>query len=84
MKVKVLGMGCAKCQKLYAETEKAIAAAGVAAGLEKVEKLDEIMKYRVMMTPALVIDDEVKASGRIPTTGEMVTWLIDAAAKAQG
>jgi hypothetical protein len=75
MKVKVLGMGCAKCQKLYAETEKAIAAAGVAAGLEKVEKLDEIMKYRVMMTPA---------SGRIPTTGEMVTWLIDAAAKAQG
>jgi hypothetical protein len=42
------------------------------------------MKYRVMMTPALVIDDEVKASGRIPTTGEMVTWLIDAAAKAQG
>jgi hypothetical protein len=56
----------------------------VAAGLEKVEKIDEIMKYGVMMTPALVIDEEVKASGRIPNTAEMVSWLINAAAKEQG
>jgi small redox-active disulfide protein 2 len=84
MKIKVLGTGCAKCQKLYAETEKAMATAGVAAGLEKVETLDEIMKYRVMMTPALVIDEEVVASGRIPSTAEMVTWLTNAAAKERG
>jgi small redox-active disulfide protein 2 len=84
MKVKVLGTGCAKCKKLYAEAEKAIASAGVTAGLEKVEKLDEIMKYGVMMTPALVIDEEVKASGRIPNSAEMVTWLINAAAKERG
>jgi small redox-active disulfide protein 2 len=84
MKIKVLGTGCAKCKKLYAEAEKAIASAGVAAGLEKVEQIDEIMKYGVMMTPALVIDEEVKSSGRIPSTAEMVSWMTTAAAKEQG
>jgi small redox-active disulfide protein 2 len=81
MKVKVLGTGCPKCRKLYAEAEKAIASAGVAAALEKVEKIDEIMKYGVMLTPALVVDEEVKVSGRIPGVAEMVTWLTTAAAK---
>ena len=45
MDVKVLGTGCAKCKKLYAEAEKAVAASGVAASLLKVEKIDEIMKF---------------------------------------
>lgn len=81
MKIKVLGTGCAKCKKLYAEAEKAVAASGVAAELEKVEKIDDIMKYRVMMTPALVINEEVKASGRIPPSGEIVSWITTAAAK---
>ncbi len=75
MKVKVLGVGCAKCKDLYHEVEKAIASAGVAAGLEKVEKLDEIMKYEVLVTPALVLDEEVKASGRIPPVAEIVSWI---------
>jgi small redox-active disulfide protein 2 len=81
LKIKVLGTGCAKCKKLYSEAEKAIAAAGVEAELEKVEKIDEIMAYSVMMTPALVIDGEVKASGRVPPVPEMVTWLVNAAAR---
>jgi small redox-active disulfide protein 2 len=80
VKVKILGTGCVKCKKLYAEAERAISTSGVAAELEKVEKIDDIMKYRVMMTPALVIDDEVKASGRIPSTAEIVSWLTTAAA----
>ena len=80
MKIKVLGTGCPKCKKLYAEAEKAVAAAGVAADLEKVEKIDDIMKYGVMMTPALVIDEQVKASGRIPAVKEMVAWITAAAA----
>lgn len=82
MKVKVLGTGCPKCKKLFAEAEKAVAASGVAAELEKVEKIDDIMKYGVMTTPALVIDEEVKASGRIPASAEIVPWLTTAAAKA--
>lgn len=81
MKIKVLGTGCAKCKKLYAEAEKAIAASGVLVEIEKVEKIDDIMKYAVMMTPALVIDEEVKTSGRIPPASEIVTWITTAAAK---
>ncbi len=75
MKIKVLGTGCAKCKKLYAEAEKAIAASGKPVELEKVEKLDEIMKYGVMVTPALVINEEVKSSGRIPSVSEIVNWI---------
>jgi len=82
MKIKILGTGCPKCKKLYAEAEKAVASSGVAAELEKVEKIEEIMKYGVMMTPALVIDEEVKASGRIATAAEIVTWITTAAARA--
>jgi small redox-active disulfide protein 2 len=78
--IKVLGTGCAKCKKLYAEAEKAIAASGQQPTLEKVEKLDEIVKYGVMMTPALVINGEVKSTGRIPATSEITAW-ISAAAK---
>ncbi|HEY5957221.1 MAG TPA: thioredoxin family protein [Polyangiaceae bacterium] len=75
MIVKVLGTGCAKCKKLFSEAEKAIAAAGANVALEKVERIDEIMKYGVMTTPALVIDGEVKSSGRIPPASEIATWL---------
>lgn len=78
MNIKVLGTGCAKCKKLYAEAEKAIAVSGAVPTLEKVEQIDEIMKYGVMMTPALVIDDEVKSSGRIPSTAEIVSWIAEA------
>jgi len=75
MKIKVLGTGCPKCKKLYAEAQKAIASSGVKADLEKVEKITEIIKYGVMSTPGLVIDEEVKASGRIPNCDEIVSWI---------
>ena len=81
MKIKVLGIGCEKCKKLYAEAEKAVAALGVPAKIEKVEKIDEIMTYGVMATPALVVDAEVKCAGRIPTSAEIVSWIATAAAK---
>ena len=75
MKIKVLGTGCRKCDKLYSEAEKAIAASGVQADLEKVERIEEIIKYGVMVTPGLVIDEEVKASGRIPRSSEIIDWI---------
>ena len=81
MDVKVLGTGCAKCSKLYAEAEAAVAQAGVPATLAKVEKLDEIIGYGVMMTPALVVDGVVKSSGRIPKAAEIVSWIRAAATK---
>ena len=81
MEIRVLGTGCPKCKKLYAEAEQAIAHAGIPVTLTKVEKLDEIMDYGVMMTPALVVAGEVKCSGRIPKAAEIVTWIMTAAAK---
>jgi small redox-active disulfide protein 2 len=79
--VKVLGTGCAKCRKLYEQAEKGVAEAGVTVNLAKVEKLDEIMAYAVMMTPALVVNGEVKSTGRIPATSEIAAWIKDAAAQ---
>ena len=81
MDVKVLGPGCAKCRKLYEQAEKGIAEAGVAVNLVKVEKLDEIIGYAVMMTPALVINEEVKSTGRIPSPSEIAGWIKAAAAE---
>jgi small redox-active disulfide protein 2 len=81
MQIKVLGTGCAKCKLLYGEAEKAVAASGLPVELTKVERIDEIMKFGVMVTPALVVDGEVKASGRIPKAAEIVSWIATAAAK---
>jgi small redox-active disulfide protein 2 len=75
MKVKVLGTGCPKCKSLYAEAQKAISESGVSVELEKVENIDDIVGYGVMMTPALVVDEEVKASGRIAKASEIVSWI---------
>ena len=79
MKIKILGTGCSKCKKLYAEAEKAVAASGVVVELEKIEEIDAIVKYGVMMTPSLVIDEVVKASGRIAPASEIVSWITAAA-----
>ncbi len=65
MKVQVLGPGCAKCKQLAANAEKALRDLGIAAVVEKIEDVQEIMKFRVLSTPALVIDGTVKSSGRV-------------------
>jgi len=82
-KLQILGTGCAKCQKLAAETKAAADAMGIPYTLEKVTDIQEIMKFSVMMTPALVVDGEVKVAGRIPSAGEITTWLATAAEKAE-
>jgi small redox-active disulfide protein 2 len=75
MKLKVLGTGCANCQRLHRNVEAAIADAGLAATVEKVEGMAEIMAYGVMRTPALVIDEQVILSGRVPSPAELVRLL---------
>ena len=79
IEVKVLGAGCTRCSKLYAEVERAIDQAGVVAMLDKVETLDEIMDYGVMVTPALVIAGTVRSSGRVPSASTIAGWLTEAA-----
>ncbi|SHJ70848.1 thioredoxin family protein [Tepidibacter formicigenes] len=65
MVIKILGGGCKNCQVLYKNTQKALEELGVEATIEKVEDFKEIMKYGVMKTPALVVDEKVKISGRV-------------------
>ena len=81
MEVKVLGPGCSKCQKLYDDVHKALRFVGLQAKVSKVESTEEILGYKVLITPALVVNGEVKAAGRIPDLAEMTTWFTTAAIK---
>ncbi|AQT67141.1 redox-active disulfide protein 2 [Anaerohalosphaera lusitana] len=74
-KIKVLGTGCPKCKKLAENAEAAAKTAGVEYELEKVTKLNDIMAFGVMVTPGLVIDGEVKASGKVPSVDDIVAML---------
>jgi len=65
-KIQILGTGCPKCAKLATNAEAAAAALGIEFELEKVTDINDIMRFGVMMTPALAIDGEVKAVGKVP------------------
>lgn len=71
MKIEVLGSGCAKCTQLYDNVRKALDLAGKQADVVKVQDLPTIMKYGVMSTPALVIDGQVKFSGKLASPEEI-------------
>lgn len=67
MKIQVLGPGCAKCKQLTANAQRAVLELDLEATVEKVEDVREIMKYRVLSTPALVVDGTVRSLGRVLT-----------------
>jgi small redox-active disulfide protein 2 len=75
MDIKILGTGCARCQRLEQLTRDAAAAQGLTIEVEHVQEPAEIMKYPVVGTPALVINGTVKAAGRIPSPRELADWL---------
>lgn len=75
MLIKILGSGCPKCNRLEQLTRAAVAELGLEASFEHVREMDKIMAYPIMTTPALVIDEQVMASGRIPGKDELLTWL---------
>lgn len=74
-KLEVLGPGCAKCGKLAELTAKAAADLGIECEVVKVTDLNEILKRRIMLTPALVVDGVVKCSGRVPGVDELKTMI---------
>jgi small redox-active disulfide protein 2 len=74
-KIQVLGTGCAKCKTLAEHTEKAAKELGIDCTIEKVADLKEIMKFGVMVTPALVVDGKVKIAGKVPTPDEIKSML---------
>jgi len=75
MDIKILGSGCRNCKKLEEQTKKAVEELGIEAVIEKVEDFKKIMEYGVMQTPALVVDEDVKVSGKIPKVEEIKEYL---------
>jgi small redox-active disulfide protein 2 len=76
--VKVLGSGCANCQKLEDSARAAVTGLGVEAKIEKVTDIAGIMSYNVLSTPGLVINEKLVSSGRLPSEAEITTWLTNA------
>jgi small redox-active disulfide protein 2 len=76
--IKVLGPGCANCERLEQTAKKAVQSLAIEAEIVKVTGYQEIVDHGVLNTPGLVINDEVVSSGRIPSEAEITTWLADA------
>ena len=78
MTIKVLGPGCARCKATVEAAKKAVAELGITSGIEKIEDVETIMRYNVLATPGLVIDEQLKISGRVPTVQEIKDLLAKA------
>lgn len=71
MVIKILGTGCAKCKTTQSVVEKVVAESGIEATITKIEDIMDIMKYNVISTPAIVVDEVVKIKGRVPSETEV-------------
>ena len=75
MKIEILGAGCAKCKTVERNVRQAVSELGVQADIRKVEDITEIMNFGVMVTPALFVNGESKAVGRVPSVDEIKNYL---------
>lgn len=75
-KIKILGVGCPKCKKLEEETRVAANELGLDCDIDKVTDIDKITAYGVIMTPALVVDGQVKVTGKVPSVEELKKFLV--------
>lgn len=75
MIIKILGTGCSNCKKLEANVKEAVKELGIEASVEKVENIQNIMAYGVMKTPALVVNEQVKVMGRVPSVEDIKKYL---------
>ncbi len=73
--IKILGTGCPKCQSMTGVVKDVVSENNIDATIEKVEDIMEIMKFNIMTTPALVIDDIITIKGRVPSKGEVMRLL---------
>ena len=78
MIIKVLGTGCSKCKLLTKRLEELKQKHQLNFDLESVTQLDDIMSYGVMMTPGLVINEKLKAVGKVPSEKQILTWIQEA------
>jgi small redox-active disulfide protein 2 len=73
--VKILGAGCKKCQTLEAKVRDLVSANNIDAAVEKVTDIQEMVRYGIMMTPGLIINEKVKSFGIIPKDDQLISWL---------
>ncbi|MCZ7662639.1 MAG: thioredoxin family protein [Thermoleophilia bacterium] len=83
MDIRILGSGCANCKRLHQIVERSLAQTGTSATLTKVEDIPTIMRYGVLSTPALVINEVVVSAGKVPDVAQVSTWLTTAAGREQ-
>lgn len=76
MEIKILGSGCPKCKTLEKLTREVVTQNGIQATITKVEDITEIMKYHIMATPALVVNEKVVIKGRVPSASEIKELLL--------
>jgi small redox-active disulfide protein 2 len=76
MEIKILGTGCAKCKALEKLTRDVVTQNGIQATITKVEDITEIMKYHIMSTPALVVNENIETKGRVPSASEIKQILL--------
>ncbi len=75
LNIKVLGPGCANCKRLEAMVQKVVAERGLTAEIEKVTDYVQMMRWNLMKTPGLVVNDTLVVSGRVPNETEIAAWL---------
>ena len=75
MKIEILGMGCANCNRLYQNALEAVKLSGKEIEVTKVEDIQKIMSHGVLSTPALAIDGVVKVAGKVPKVEEIKEWI---------
>ena len=75
MKIIIYGTGCSKCKAVEKAVKEAVDKLGADAEIVKIEELDKIMELGILSLPALAIDNEIKVTGRIPTSSEIEKWI---------
>ena len=77
MEIRILGTGCPRCNELEKRTINALAELNVGADVQKVKDIKKISEYGVFITPGLVINNKVKSSGRLPSSDEIKSWILE-------
>jgi len=83
MKIKILGTGCAKCNQVEKTAREVVKELGIDASIEEVKDIRKIMEYNVLITPGLVVNEEVVISGRIPSKAEVTQFITNALEKGE-
>ena len=75
LNIKILGIGCPRCRKLEEKVKEVVSENNIDAEVNKVTDVSDMMKYNIMMTPGLVINEKLKSSGNIPKDEQILNWI---------